>query len=102
MEFRGCAMHGNARLSVPDRPVVSLHPGASFAPKGHGLSCCLSFRLFPMLAQFSVEFFPPFLGEKDSRALEFDPPLRARNRLSEPVRPFHVEVNIICSPYDQS
>src|SRR5262249_34516027 len=52
----------------------------------------------PVCAQFFVELFPAFLGEEDSGANKLDTPPGAGNIFGQPMRPFHVEIHIICCP----
>jgi hypothetical protein len=54
--------------------------------------------LLPEVAQFLVEVLGAFFGKEDSCAFKFHPTLGSRNRLGQPVRPLHIEVDIIGSP----
>ena len=54
-----------------------------------------------MCAQFLVEFLPAFLGEENSGTLKLDALPSARDVVSQPARPFHVEIDIVRSPDDQ-
>src|SRR5262245_35087568 len=63
-------------------------------------SKCSVARL-PVCAQLAIELFPTLLGKEDAGALQLEAPARSRDRLCEPLRPFHIEVDIVRPPYDQ-
>src|SRR5919106_1660875 len=58
-------------------------------------------RRFPMFAQFFVEFRPTLFREEKSGVFELDAASSARNVVCKPMRPFHVEEDVIRSPHDQ-
>src|ERR1700694_4118305 len=54
-----------------------------------------------MAAQQPIECVRPLLGKEKPRSGELDRRSRSWDRLGQPVRPFHREINIIRGPYDQ-
>src|SRR6266436_764605 len=61
-----------------------------------GLSACL-----PVRPKLLVKVRPALFREEDPATLELQTLARPGNRLCKPVRPFHVEVDIVRSPDDQ-
>ena len=59
------------------------------------------FGQLPMRAQFFVEFLPALFGEEDARALQFNSTAGTGNVVTEPVRPFDIEIDVIGTPNDE-
>jgi len=63
------------------------------------LSLCLSLpSLFPEVSKLTIEVFCAFFREEYSRVLELNATFRSRNRVGQPVGPFHVEIDVVGSP----
>jgi hypothetical protein len=56
-----------------------------------------SFTLLPEVAQFLVEVLGAFFGKEDSCAFKFHPTHGSWNRVAQPVRPLHIEVDVVGS-----
>ena len=54
-----------------------------------------------MVPQLFVEFLPTLFREENSGVLELDAASGARDVIGKPMRPFHVEVDIVRAPSDQ-
>src|SRR3984957_18679898 len=54
-----------------------------------------------VVAQQLVEGLRPLLGEENPRTRQLDRRLRSGDRLSEPMRPLHREVDVIRTPDDE-
>jgi len=61
-----------------------------------GLPCQL-----PVWAEFVVKVLPAFFGEEDSGTLEFDTAASAGDVVAKPVRPFDIEIDVVCRPNDE-
>ena len=78
--------------------------GAARAGQHSALNHRLPFRVFrrlPMVPQLFVEFLPALFGEENSGALEFDAASGAGDVIGQPMRPFHVEIDVVGAPGDQ-
>jgi hypothetical protein len=64
-------------------------------PSSFWLSC------LPVLAQFLIEVRPAFFGEEDPGIFEFDAAAGAGDIFGEPVRPLHIELDVVGAPDDE-
>jgi hypothetical protein len=82
-------------VAPAQRPQIS-ESGLAVSPVSASLSACL-----PMRSKLLVKVRPALFRKEDSAALELYALTSSWNRVSEPVRPFHIEVDIVRSPDDQ-
>src|SRR5437879_7784238 len=83
-----------------ERRAVTAPAASATAGVVRAISYSLSARL-PVRPKLPVKVRPALFRKEDPAALELYALASAWNRVSEPVRPFHVEVDIVRSPDDQ-